>query len=210
MTKILIVDDHYLIREGLKKILEPLTDLCIVGELQKGCDVREFIMKHDCDLIILDINLPDRNGMDILKDVKAIKPDISILMLSILPEEQFAVRALRAGASGYITKDGVAEELVIAIRRIANGRRYVSEHLAEKLALNLESSPKKNLHDTLSDREFQILLLIGSGLSNKEIASRLSLSGSTVDTYRARIYEKMHMSSITQLIHYVINNDLLK
>jgi len=210
MTKILIVDDHYLIREGLKKILDPENDLSIVGELQKGCDVREFIMKHDCDLIILDINLPDRNGMDILKDVKAIKPDISILMLSILPEEQFAVRALRAGASGYITKDGVAEELVIAIRRIANGRRYVSEHLAEKLALNLESSPKKNLHDTLSDREFQILLLIGSGLSNKEIASRLSLSGSTVDTYRARIYEKMHMSSITQLIHYVINNDLLK
>ncbi|MBC8441833.1 MAG: response regulator transcription factor [Deltaproteobacteria bacterium] len=210
MIKILIVDDHYLIREGLIKILETENDLCIVGELQKGSDVCDFIKRHECDLIILDINLPDRNGLDVLKDVKAVNPDILILMLSVLPEDQFAVRALRAGASGYITKEGIPEELIKAIRKVVTGRRYVSEQFAEKLAMDLSSPSKQNLHDDLSDREFQILLLIGSGLSGKEIARNLSLSTSTVNTYRARIYEKMNMKTITQLIHYVANNDLLK
>jgi two-component system, NarL family, invasion response regulator UvrY len=210
MTKILIVDDHYLIREGLKKILETETDLNIIGELKKGADVYEFIKQNECDLIILDINLPDRNGLDILKDVKIIKPETFVLMLSILPEEQFAVRAIRAGASGYITKDGAPDELIKAIRRIKNGRRYVSEELADKLAFDLGSKSDKILHETLSDREFQILLLLGSGKSSKEIAQVLSLSSSTVNTYKSRIFDKMEMKTLSQLIHYVITNDLLK
>jgi two-component system, NarL family, invasion response regulator UvrY len=210
MTKILIVDDHYLIREGLKKILETETDLNIIGELKKGADVCEFIKQNECDLIILDINLPDRNGLDILKDVKVINPETFVLMLSILPEEQFAVRAIRAGASGYITKDGAPDELIKAIRRIKNGRRYVSEELADKLAFELSTKSDKILHETLSDREFQILLLLGSGKSSKEIAQILSLSSSTVNTYKSRIFDKMEMKTLSQLIHYVITNDLLK
>ena len=210
MTKILIVDDHYLIREGLKKILEKESDVNIIGELKKGADVCEFIKQNDCDIIILDINLPDRNGLDILKDVKVINPETFVLMLSILPEEQFAVRAIRAGASGYITKDGAPDELIKAIKRIKNGRRYVSEELADKLAFELSSKSDKILHETLSDREFQILLLLGSGKSSREIAQILSLSSSTVNTYKSRIFAKMEMKTLSQLIHYVITNDLLK
>jgi DNA-binding NarL/FixJ family response regulator len=160
-------------------------------------------------LIILDISLPDRNGMDVLKDIKTLKPEISVLMLSILPEEQFALRAIRSGASGYITKDGAPEELINAIRKIASGRRYVSEILADKLAFDLSAKSDKILHEKLSDREFQILLLIGSGKSSKEIAHLLSISLSTVNTYKARIFEKMGMKTTIQLVHYVMQNNLL-
>jgi len=209
MIKILIVDDHPLIREGLKKILQTEMDFVVVGELAKGSEVQEFIKNKTCDLIILDINLPGRNGLDVLKDVKALRPDISVLMLSILPEEQFAVRAIRAGAAGYITKDGAPEELIRAIRKIASGRRYVSEQLAENLALDISFKSDKLLHERLSDREFQILLLIGSGKSTKEIARLLLISQSTVNTYRSRIFEKMALKTTGQLIHYVFKNELL-
>ena len=209
MFKILIVDDHPLIREGLKKILQTEMDFSVVGELGKGAEVGEFINRNECDLIILDINLPDRNGMDVLKDIKTLKPEISVLMLSILPEEQFALRAIRSGASGYITKDGAPEELINAIRKIASGRRYVSEILADKLAFDLSAKSDKILHEKLSDREFQILLLIGSGKSSKEIAHLLSISLSTVNTYKARIFEKMGMKTTIQLVHYVMQNNLL-
>ena len=210
MIKILIADDHYLIREGLKNILERESDLSIVAELDKGADVCEFIKNKNCDLVILDINLPDRNGLDVLKDLKVIKPELKVLVLSILPEDQFAIRTIRAGASGYLTKDSAPDELIKAVRRVIDGRRFVSQELADKLAFDLNIQTDKILHEKLSDREFQILLLIGSGETSKKIAEILSLGVSTVNTYKSRIFEKMEMTTTSQLIQYVLKNELLK
>ncbi|SMO37918.1 two component transcriptional regulator, LuxR family [Saccharicrinis carchari] len=208
MIKLLIVDDHFLIREGLKKTLKTETDILVIGELVKGAEVCDFIRNKECDLIILDINLPDRNGLDVLKDVKAIKPNIHVLMLSVNPEKDFAVRTIKAGAAGYITKDRAPEELIKAIRKSVNSGRYISEQLGEKLARDLESGFSEKLHEKLSDREFQVLCLIGSGKSSKEIATNLALGISTVNTYKSRIFEKMNFESTSQLIHYVIKNNL--
>ena len=208
MIKLLIVDDHFLIREGLKKTLKTEQDILVVGELQKGAEACDFILKNECDLIILDINLPDRNGLDVLKDVKAIKPEIHVLMLSVNPEEDFAVRAIKAGASGYITKDRAPEELIKAIRKSVSCGRYISEQLAEKLAWDLNPGSSEKPHEKLSDREFQILCLIGSGKSTKEIAAHLTIGISTVNTYKSRIFEKMNFDSTSQLIHYALKNNL--
>lgn len=209
MIKTLIVDDHFLIREGLKKILKTESNLLIVGELQKGGDVRNFLLKQSCDLIILDINLPDRNGIDVLKDVKSINPDVYVLMLSVFPEEQFALRAIKAGASGYISKDRASEELIVAIRKVIAGNKYISDELAEKIALDHIWENEKKPHEMLSNREFQILLLLGSGKKASEIADELSLSVNTVNTYRSRIFEKMNFNSLSELIRYVLKTNLV-
>ncbi|WP_430931316.1 response regulator [Saccharicrinis sp. 156] len=208
MIKLLIVDDHFLIREGLKKTLKTEKDIWVVGEVQKGAEACGFILKNECDLIILDINLPDRNGLDVLKDIKTIKPDMHVLMLSVNPEEEFAVRAIKAGASGYITKDRAPEELIKAIRKSISTGRYISEQLAEKLAWDLNTGSSEKLHEKLSDREFQILCQIGSGKSTKEIAANLALGISTVNTYKSRIFKKMNFDSTSQLIRYVVKNNL--
>ncbi len=208
MIKLLIVDDHFLIREGLKKTLRTEKDMQVVGELQKGTQTIDFIRKNECDIIILDINLPDRNGLEILKDVKAIKPDIHVLMLSAYPEEEFAVRAIKAGASGYITKDRAPDELIKAIRKTFSGRRYISEQLGEQLASGLNSGFSEQLHDKLSDRELQVLSMLGSGKSTNEIANSLSVSTSTVNTYKSRILEKMNFDTSSQMIHYAIKHNL--
>lgn len=209
MLKIVIVDDHYLIREGIKKIIKADDQMVVTGEFEGGSELLEFIMVNDFDLIILDINLPERNGLDVLKDIKAIKPASRVLMLSIYPEEQFAIRAIKAGATGYITKDSQSADFIKAIRRTSSGRKYVSENLAESLVDEIASPSTESAHKKLSDREYEILLLLGSGGKSREVAKKLSLSMSTVNTYKARILTKMKMKSTSELIRYVIANGLL-
>jgi two-component system, NarL family, invasion response regulator UvrY len=210
MIKILLADDHSIVRAGLRKILEKESDLQIVEEVENALDVLKFAKKHDCDLIILDINMPGKSGLEVIQDIKKMKPQIKILILSIYPEDSFAINALELGASGYLTKDSTPGELVKAVRRINSGGKYVSESMKDKLVLRIEKEENKILHEKLSKREFEILLLIGEGKTPAQIAEKLNISINTVATYRARILEKMNMHSNAALIHYVIKNNLIE
>jgi len=209
MLKVLNADDHALIREGLKKILKTAQEISEVREAGNAREVTEEVKKGDLDVVILDISLPGKNGLDLLKDLKQDYPKLPVLMLSMHPEDRFAVRALKAGASGYVTKESAVEELIKAIRKVVQGRKYVSQTLAEKLAFNLETDTGKPLHENLSDREYQVLRLIASGKTVRQIAGELFLSMSTVNTYRARIVEKMNMKTDAELIRYALQNQLI-
>lgn len=209
MLKVLIADDHALIREGLKKILKTAHDISEVREAGDAREVTEEVKKGDLDVVILDISLPGKNGLELLADLKQDYPKLPVLMLSMHPEDRFAVRAFKAGASGYVTKESAVEELLKAIRKVVQGRKYVSPTLAEKLAFNLETDTGKPLHENLSDREHQVLCLIASGKTVRQIAGELSLSMSTVNTYRARILEKMNMKTDAELIRYALQNQLI-
>jgi len=209
MIKILIADDHAIVREGLKQILSESPDLVVVAEASTGQEVLEKIPKNDLDLVVLDIAMPGRGGLDILKEIKSQRPRLPVLMLSMYPEEQYAVRVLKSGASGYLTKESAPAELVKAIRQISQGKKYISPSLAEKLAIDLEISPDKPPHETLSDREYQVMCMIASGKTLREIADGLSLSIKTISTYRSRILEKMNMKTNAELTHYAIKNSLV-
>lgn len=209
MIKILIADDHAIVREGLKQILSESADLVVADEASTGQEVLEKINKKDLDLVILDIAMPGRGGLDILKEIKTQKPKLPVLMLSMYPEEQYAVRVLKSGAAGYLTKESAPGELVMAIRQISNGKKYISPSLAEKLAIDLEISPDRPSHETLSDREYQVMCMIASGKTLKEIADGLSLSIKTISTYRSRILEKMNLKTNAELTHYAIKNNLV-
>ena len=209
MIKILIADDHAIVREGLKQILSESDDLAVADEASTGQEVLEKINKNDLDLVILDIAMPGRGGLDILKEIKTQKPKLPVLMLSMYPEEQYAVRVLKSGAAGYLTKESAPGELVMAIRQISQGKKYISPSLAEKLAVDLEISPDKPSHETLSDREYQVMCMIASGKTLKEIADGLSLSIKTISTYRSRILEKMNLKTNAELTHYAIKNNLV-
>ncbi len=209
MIKILIVDDHPVVRRGLKQILEEEHDMKVVGEACVGREVLKNVKETKCDIVILDITLPDRSGLDILNDMKRLYPKIHVLVLSMHPESQFAVRALKAGAGGYMTKDSAPEELIKAIRKISDGKKYISPTLAEKLADDLESGVGRSVHEFLSDREYQVLCMIASGKTLTQIGEELYLSVKTVSTYRARILEKMKLSTNADLIHYAIKNGLI-
>ncbi len=209
MIKILIADDHAIVREGLKQILSESPDLVVVAEASTGQEVLEKIGKNDLDLVVLDIAMPGRGGLDILKEIKSQRPRLSVLMLSMYPEEQYAVRVLKSGASGYLTKESAPSELVKAIRQISQGKKYISPSLAEKLAIDLEISPDRPPHETLSDREYQVMCMIASGKTLREIADGLSLSIKTISTYRSRILEKMNMKTNAELTHYAIKNRLV-
>lgn len=208
MIKIFIADDHSLIREGIKKILSTESDIKIVGESFDPFEVLEQLKKLKPDVIILDISMPGKSGLDLLKEIKIQLPDIKVLMMSMLPEEQFAKRTLKAGASGYITKTSLPEEFILAIRRVASGRKYVSQNLAEQLAEDIDENVEKKPYELLSDREFQILKLIASGKSQTDIADELAISVSTVNTYRSRILEKLKLKSNSELIRYAFQNNL--
>ncbi len=210
MIKVLIADDHTLVREGLKQILAGTSDIVVTGESGEGQDVLDIVNKKNFDVILLDISMPGRSGMDILKQLRAMKPDINILMLSMHPEEQYAIRALKAGAAGYLTKDSVPDELISAIRIVSSGRKYVSLSLAEILASYFEEESGRPLHETLSDREYEVMCMIASGKTNKEIAAELSLSAKTISTYRTRVLGKMNMKSSAELTHYTIHNKLIE
>jgi DNA-binding NarL/FixJ family response regulator len=210
MIKILIADDHAIVRRGLKQILAETPDMVVAGEAHNGQELLEKARSDQWDVVVLDISMPGRGGLDILKQLKSERPKLPVLMLTIHPEDQYAVRVLRAGASGYLTKESAPDHLVEAIRKVARGGKYVSAHLAEKLVFNLESISEKPPHETLSDREFQVLRLIASGKTVKEIGEELSLSVKTISTYRSRILEKMKMKNNAELTHYAIQQKLVE
>lgn len=210
MIKVFIVDDHEIIREGLKKILREEPDLVVVGEAQSGDEVLQNIKNIDCDIMLLDMNMPGRSGLDLIGDLKNLKPMMHILVLSIHPEDKFALRTLKAGASGYLCKDTALEELVIAIRKVYLKGRYLSTTLAEQLAFDFMPDKGEQLpHELLSTREQEIMYLLASGKKVKDIASDLKLSISTVFTYRVRIFEKLKIKSNVELTHYAITNKLI-
>ena len=209
MIKILVADDHPIVRQGLKQILSEYPDMTVADEAANGKEVLSKIGKKDFDIVLLDISMPDRNGLDILKELKAKKPKLPVLVLSIYPEDQYAVRVLKLGAAGYLTKESVPEELIAAIRKVARGRKYVSNYLAEKLATDLEINTDKPPHENLSDREYQVMFMIASGKRLKEISEELSLSIKTISTYRTRIMDKMKMRNNADLIRYALQNSLV-
>jgi len=209
MIRILIADDHAIVRAGLKQIIEGIPDMMLADEASNGRELMEKVRRKDYDVIVLDITMPGGGGIEVLNQLKNEKPKLPVLALSIHPEEQYGKRMLKAGASGYLTKESAPEELVTAIRRVFEGRRYVSSTLAERLAADLATPADKPLHEELSDREYQVMLLIGSGKMLTEIASDLNLSVKTVSTYRSRILEKMKMKSNAELTYYVIKHRLV-
>lgn len=209
MLRILIADDHPVFRQGLRQILNEASDMVVTDEVSDGLEVLGRVRVGCCDVVLLDISLPGRNGIDILKQLKKERPKLPVLMLTMHPEEQYAIRALKAGASGYLTKESTPDELITAIRKVSAGGKYVSSSLAETLAYELGRMDEKAPHETLSDREYQIMLLIASGKTVTEIAESLSLSIKTVSTYRSRILEKMRMKNSAELTYYAIKNQLV-
>ena len=209
MIKILIADDHAIVREGLKRIVAETADMVVADEATNGHEVLEKVRNNEYNVVILDISMPGRGGVDILKQLKGQKPHLPILILSMHPEEQYAVRVLKAGAAGYLTKESAPDELITAIKRVSRGRKYVSPSLAEKLAFDLERDTERPYHETLSDREYQVLCMIASGKRVQEIAEELCLSVKTVSTYRSRILEKMKMKNNAELMRYAIKHGLV-
>jgi two-component system, NarL family, invasion response regulator UvrY len=209
MIKILIVDDHLLIREGFKKIIGQEVDMKVVAECKNAAEVMDFLRDGECDVIVLDINMPGKSGLDLLKELPLRETGTKVLVLSMNPEERFALRALQAGASGYITKETAAEELVEAIRKVHYGGKYITRSLAEQLAAYVQRDADGPLHAGLSDREFQVLQLLGAGKTTTEIGEQLALSVNTVKTYRQRILDKLNLDSTAEIIHYAVKNGLV-
>jgi two-component system invasion response regulator UvrY len=209
MIRALIADDHAVVRQGLKQILGDTPEMLVAGEATNGQEVLDKVRAEPWDVVVLDISMPDRSGLDILKQLRSERPKLPVLVLSMHSEDQYAMRVLKAGASGYLTKDSAPDELVKAIRKVVSGGRYVSSFLAEKLAFEIGTDSSRLPHETLSDREFQVLRLIAAGKSVTEIAAELYLSVKTVSTYRARMLEKMNLGTTAELIHYAMQNHLI-
>jgi two-component system invasion response regulator UvrY len=209
MIRVLIADDHAVVRQGLKQILGDTPEMVVAGEATNGQEVLAKVRAEAWDIVVLDISMPDRSGLDILKELQSERPKLPVLVLSMYSEDQFAVRVLKAGARGYLAKDSAPDDLVKAIRKVVSGGTYVSAFLAEKLAFAIGTDSSKLPHETLSDREFQVLRLIAAGKSVKEIAAELYLSVKTVSTYRARLLLKMNLETNAELIHYAIQNRLI-
>ena len=207
--KILIADDHPVVRQGLRQMLSSEEDLTVVGEATNGHEVVELSRKVSWDVAVLDYNMPGKNGLELVRELRQRHPNRPVLILSMYPEERYALRALKAGAVGYMTKESAPGELVSAIRKVAKGGRYVSPSLGEKLAQELTGDSERPLHETLSDREYQIMWMIASGKTVGEIAEQLFLSPNTVSTYRARILKKMDMKNNAELMHYAITHHLV-
>jgi two-component system invasion response regulator UvrY len=210
VINVLIADDHALIREGLRKTLSGEPDMKLVGDVGNVADLFKQLERLAVNIVLLDITMPGESGLDALKELRQKYPHIPVLILSFHPEHRFAVRALKAGASGYITKQSATEELVQAIRKIVSGGKYVSAALAEELATELDTGSGKLPHETLSDREFQVMRLIAAGKKSSEIAEELSVTMSTVNTYRMRILEKMKMQSNVELARYALEHGLIE
>lgn len=208
--KILIADDHAIVREGLKQIVADEKDILVSGEAENSEKMMELLQNERWNLVILDINMPGKSGLEALKDIKLLYPDLPVLILSMFSEDQYGIRAIKAGASGYLKKVSAPNELVTAIRKIVSGGKYINPSLAEKLADKFGKTEEGLLHDKLSDREYQIMCNIALGKSAEEIAEELTLSINTVYTYRNRILEKMSMKSNVELTQYVMQNKLVE
>ena len=208
--KILIADDHAIVREGLKQIVAEEKDILVAGEAENANRLMELLKAEKWSLVVLDINMPGRSGLEALKDIKQIYPDLPVLILSMFSEDQYGLRAIKAGASGYLKKVSAPTELVAAIRKIVSGGKYINQSLAEKLAENFGGLNNKLLHEKLSDREYQIMCNIALGKSAEEIAEELSISINTVYSYRNRILEKMSMRSNVELTQYAIQYKLIE
>jgi DNA-binding NarL/FixJ family response regulator len=210
MIKILIVDDHAIVREGLKQIVAEENDMIVSGEAQDASELFNLVINNHFDIAVIDISMPGRSGLDALKDLKKTKPDLPVLILSMFSEEQYGLRAIKAGAAGYMKKVSAPNELVSAIRNIVKGGKYINQSLAEKLVEEYGGKANPQLHEKLSDREYQIMCLIASGKSAEEISNDLSISIHTFYTYRNRILEKMQLKSNVELTQYVIRNKLIE
>ena len=207
--RVLIADDHALIREGLKQIIADSGDFIVTAESDTGAAAIQHMREQVLDLVLLDISLPDRNGIEVLKQARSEMPDLPVLMLSMHREEQYAVRAIRAGAAGYLNKQSAPCELITAVRTVAAGRKYISQTLAQELARHIGQGSEQASHSTLSDREFQTLVMIASGKTVSHIASELRLSVKTISMYRSRLLQKMHMQNNAELTHYALKHQLV-
>jgi DNA-binding NarL/FixJ family response regulator len=209
MVRVLIADDHAVVREGLKRIVAQNPDMAVMGEAGTGHEVLSFVRTHECDLVLLDLSMPGKDGLETLKELKLVRPELPVLVLSVYPEDQYAVRLLRAGASGYLTKDSAPEELVAAIRKVSRHGHYVSASLAERLASLIESPDDRAPHERLSDREYRVMILMASGKTASEVADSLCLSVKTVSTYRARALRKLGMKTNAEFAFYAMRQGLL-
>lgn len=208
--QVLIADDHAIVREGLKQILADTKDIVVAGDAENGVDAIKLVRNGHCDVLLLDISMPDRNGIEVLKQLKKEFPDIAVLMLSMHREDQYAIRSLKAGAAGYLNKQSAPGELVDAIRQVAAGRKYISASLAQELANQIGDDRNTPPHETLSDREYQTLIMIASGKTVSDIALELALSVKTISMYRSRLLQKMKLRHNAELTHYAIKNRLVE
>ena len=208
MIRVLMGDDHAVVRKGLRQIIEEAGGMQVVAEAVNGDDVLAQLQRAACDVVMLDLSMPGRSGLDIIQEIRVLRPELPILVLSVHPEEQYAVRLLKSGIAGYINKETAPEVLVGAIRKVVAGGKYVSEALAEKLAFGLATPDAQQAHERLSDREYRVLCMLGAGKSVSQIAQELIISVKTVSTYRTRLLEKLNMSTTAELIRYAIENDL--
>ena len=209
MTRILLVDDHPIVRQGIKQVLAGAFDPAVVGEAANAAEGMSEVRSTDWDVMVLDITLPGASGLDLLKDLRRERPTLPVLVLSMHPPDQFARRAMSAGASGYLSKDSPPIELVKAVGEVIAGRRYLNPAVIDELATTLQPGRSEPAHAVLSDREYQVLRMIASGLTVSQVAARLLLSVKTVSTYRARVLEKMNMSTTAELMHYGIQHNLV-
>ena len=208
--RVLIADDHAIVREGLRQILADTKDIVVAGDAENGLDAIKLVRAADCQVLLLDISMPDRSGIEVLKQLRKECPQTAVLMLSMHREDQYAIRSLKAGAAGYLNKQSAPAELVNAIRQVAAGRKYVSTALAQELANQVNDDHDIPLHETLSDREYQTLTLIASGKTVTDIANELLLSVKTISMYRSRLLQKMKLRHNAELTHYAIKNRLVE
>jgi len=206
--KVLVADDHEIVRQGLKTIISECLDLSIVGEAENGNEVLKIVKKTKVDVVLLDFDMPGKNGLDTLIELKALYPKLPVMILSIFPEDHYGTRFLKAGASGYLQKSSATDQLIDAIRKVFNGGKFISSALTDKLVTGLNKDNEQFLHESLTDREFQVFRLLSTGKKLKEIADELCLSINTISTYRSRILQKMDLKNNADIVRYAINNGL--